>query len=221
MLIDIHTHTVHHSDDSSLRLPQLIARAKELGLDGICLTDHDRFWDPAHLEQLSQEHGLLILPGAEMTCDEAHFLVYGLHKWAFGMHHATVLREAVTQAGGVMVLAHPFRRQYEVTHRDDEDGYSQALDRVSDNPTVLLADAVETVNGRAGERSNRFSRELAHRVGRKGVGGSDAHAPAEVGRAATEFPHRITSLQEFIAELRAGRCRARLLRPLEGKGAAL
>ena len=41
-----------------------------------------------------------------------------------------------------------------------------------------------------------------------GVGGSDAHEPAEVGHVATEFEKKITNLEDLIAELKAGRCRA-------------
>ena len=45
MIIDIHTHTYPTSDDSTLTPEQLIKQSKHAGLDGICLTDHDGFWD--------------------------------------------------------------------------------------------------------------------------------------------------------------------------------
>ena len=46
MIIDIHTHTYPTSDDSTLTPEQLIKQSKHAGLDGICLTDHDGFWEP-------------------------------------------------------------------------------------------------------------------------------------------------------------------------------
>ncbi len=45
MIIDLHTHTYPRSGDSLLNPDVLIQEAKKLGLDGICLTEHDEFWD--------------------------------------------------------------------------------------------------------------------------------------------------------------------------------
>ena len=88
MLIDIHTHTFPTSDDSTLTPEVLIDRSKILGLDGICLTDHDRFWHPDDIRELSKKHDYLIIPGCEVTTEEGHMLVYGLREYIFGMHRA-------------------------------------------------------------------------------------------------------------------------------------
>jgi len=45
MLIDLHTHTLPLSDDSELTPDELIEHAKSAGLDAICLTEHDAFWN--------------------------------------------------------------------------------------------------------------------------------------------------------------------------------
>ena len=50
MLIDIHTHTYPVSDDSLLSPEELIMQAKKVGLDGVCITDHDGFWDPKDIK---------------------------------------------------------------------------------------------------------------------------------------------------------------------------
>ena len=52
MLIDIHTHTYPTSDDSNLTPQDLISEAKKVGLDGICITDHDGFWNPRDIEKI-------------------------------------------------------------------------------------------------------------------------------------------------------------------------
>ena len=88
MIIDIHTHTYPTSDDSTLTPEELIAKAKRIGLDGVCITDHDRFWDPKDIHALSREHDYLVLPGCEVTTEEGHLLVYGLKEYIFGMHKA-------------------------------------------------------------------------------------------------------------------------------------
>ena len=110
LIIDIHTHTYPTSDDSSLLPDELIQEAIRIGLDGICITDHDGFWKPQDIEELSRRHGFLVLPGCEVTTEEGHLLVYGLDRYIFGMHRAAFVRELVDDAGGAIVVAHPYRR---------------------------------------------------------------------------------------------------------------
>ena len=46
------------------------------------------------------------------------------------------------------------------------------------------------------------------RLGLRGVGGSDSHAPHSVGRCFTRFERPIASVRELVAELKAGRFQA-------------
>ena len=41
MFIDTHMHEMTYSKDSFLKLDQMAAIAREKGLGGICITDHD------------------------------------------------------------------------------------------------------------------------------------------------------------------------------------
>ena len=66
MLIDLHTHTSRHSYDALQTPEELVLEAKALGLDALCFTEHDSFWDPGELKTLSQHHNILVLPGSEM-----------------------------------------------------------------------------------------------------------------------------------------------------------
>ena len=101
MIIDIHTHTYPTSVDSFIDADELIEEAKRIGLDGVCITDHewdracghcitdhDGFWDHREVEDLSKRHNFLVLPGCEVTTEEGHVLVYGLRRYIFGMHRA-------------------------------------------------------------------------------------------------------------------------------------
>ena len=99
MLIDIHTHTYPTSDDSELTPEELISEAKRIGLDGICLTDHDGFWDPGDVEKLGKDNDYLVIPGCEVTTEEGHLLVYGLSEYIFGMHKSSFVHELVEEAG--------------------------------------------------------------------------------------------------------------------------
>ena len=110
MIIDIHTHTYPTSDASLLTPENLIEEAKRIGLDGVCLTDHDRFWEPDEIVALSKKHDYLVIPGCEVSTEEGHLLVYGLKEYIFGMHRAQYVKDLVEEAGGTIVVAHPYRR---------------------------------------------------------------------------------------------------------------
>jgi len=203
MLIDLHTHTYPYSDDSHLPPGELVERAKRAGLDAICFTEHDWHWKEEDIARLRREHSFPIFRGMEISSDEGHILVFGLSEYRFGMHHASYVRELLDEVGGIMILAHPFRRQ--VRHHPAP---GELLEEVCENPALGLVDAVETLNGRSRDKENRFAIEVSRRMGLRGVGGSDAHSPEDVPSCATVFERQITCVEELIAELRAGRFHA-------------
>ncbi len=207
MLIDLHTHTLPWSDDSNLEIPELIHIAKQAGLDAICLTEHDWFRDKYALAKLSQEHGFLVLPAVETNTDDGHFLVFGLEKYSFGMHHTEYLKRIVDEVGGVMILAHPYRRNL---YSDDD--IHDTVEQYYQKPFFRFVDTIEVLNGRASARQNEFSQELCRRLNMKGVGGSDAHAISDIPSCATLFERKVSNVEELIAELKAGRFRAVNLR---------
>lgn len=205
MIIDIHTHTYPTSIDSELSPEELITESKRLGLDGICITDHDGFWDPEEIHQLSRDFDFLVLPGCEVTTEEGHLLVYGLSEYVFGMHRASTVKRMVDEVGGVMVVAHPYRRTYREQADSGGEAYDEMLDRAARNEVFGRVDAVEVFNSRGSDPENEFSHGIARRFGLKGTGASDAHKLADIGTYATEFERPIHSLEQFIHELRAGR----------------
>jgi hypothetical protein len=202
LIIDLHTHTRTGSDDSFIDIPDLVERARKAGLDGVCITDHDWFWKPGSLEKLSEEHDFLLLPGVEMNTEDGHLLVFGLEKYAFGMYRTATLKQALNELGGVMILAHPFRRNMYF----GED-IETAVERYSHNPVFSLVDILETHNGRAADRQNRFSQELCRCLGLRSTGGSDAHQLSDIPSGATYFERPISNLRELIDELKSGRFR--------------
>ncbi len=200
MIIDLHTHTWPRSDDSELELTELISLARQAGLDAICVTEHDWYWDKDELAMLSKQHDFLILPGVETNTDDGHFLVFGLDTYVFGMHHTEFLRRLVDEAGGAMILAHPYRRNL-----NREDDIDEAVERYCRKTFFRYVDAIETSNGRGSDRQNEFSRKLARRLNLRGAGGSDAHESSGLPSCATLFERDISNVAELITELRAGR----------------
>ena len=212
MLIDLHTHTYPKSEDSFLSLERLVERAKEVGLDGVCLTEHDGFWEPGELQGLSEKLDFLLLPGCEVTTEEGHLLVFGLDRYIFGMHRASFVKGLVAVAGGVLIVAHPYRRRYREEERGDHGAYESLLQRACEGSVFPLADAVEVLNGRGTEGENAFSQDIARRFGLPGTGASDAHQVQDIGTFATEFEARVEGLGDLVRELKAGRFRPAVLR---------
>ncbi len=205
LIIDIHTHTYPTSDDSTLTPEELIGKAKRIGLDGVCITDHDRFWTPSDIDALARKHDFLVLPGCEVTTEEGHILVYGLREYIFGMHKASFVKELVDDAGGAMVVAHPYRRFYRKQAHTSDDAYEEMLIRACDNRAFDMTDAVEIRNGRGSMEENLFAEDIAERFGLSGTGASDAHSLAELGTYATRFYQPIRCLDDLIDALKSGR----------------
>ncbi|PKB79114.1 MAG: hypothetical protein BZY88_14895 [SAR202 cluster bacterium Io17-Chloro-G9] len=208
MLIDLHTHSYPQSDDAFMAVDDLIDAAKSRGLDGICLTDHDRFWSQDQVGDLSDRHEFLVLAGSEVNTDTGHVLVFGLHEYVFGLHKPAFLHRRVKASGGVMIAAHPHRRRFLEDPGHLPEARAEMLDKASSDKFFLMCDAVEGLNGRATLVQNSFSQDLTQRMGAKMTAGSDAHRSEQVGTAATQFERNVTDLAGLITELKAGRFRA-------------
>lgn len=198
MLIDLHCHTGAYSSCSSLTPETLVAAAREAGLDGVCLTEHDRLWPADQLRRLGEAYGIVVLRGMEVTTELGHVLVYGLDAPPSGMWSAAGLCAAVRAAGGIAVLAHPARAGQPFVppaHRR------------------RLFDTVETLNGSDGPEQNTAALGLLSGMPLPGIAGSDCHAPHEVGTAVTELPVRVRTEHDLVTALRLGRHRTRHHRP--------
>ncbi|MBI4329513.1 MAG: PHP domain-containing protein [Chloroflexi bacterium] len=211
MLIDLHNHTLPASDDSLLRPDELIDLAKERGLDGIAITDHDWFWKEEEVLALGRRHNFLVIPAVEINTDDGHLIVFGLRRYVFGMHRATFLRAMVEAVDGAMIYAHPYRR---ALLADDtlQQGFQRSLERARKNPLYQIVEAVEAYNGRGMVVENLFSSHAIETFGLRGVASSDAHRPDDVAACATEFNARIECERDLIQELRAGNFRPIVLR---------
>jgi predicted metal-dependent phosphoesterase TrpH len=201
-----------YSEDATLTPDELILQAKAAGLDGICLTEHDWFWDAEQAATLAKKHKFLVLPGVEVNTEEGHVLVYGLHRYAFGMHRPLTLKRFVDEAGGAMLASHPYRRFFSLGERE----FGPGLGRARSSTLLRIVHGVEQVNGRGTVLQNEFSGELAARFSLPTIAASDAHSQGDVGRVATLFEREVSSLGHLIQELKAGRFRPAFLEARHG-----
>lgn len=201
-VIDLHVHTSPASRCSCAPVDLLIEEAKRIGLDGICLTDHNSLWSPMQVEELRRKHDFLVLRGNEITTDQGDVLVFGFEQDIKGIVRLEELRNNVAEAGGFIIAAHPFRGF--LTFGVDQLGLT--LQEAKERPVFRRVDAVEVMNSKVTEKENTFAARVAEALGLPGTGGSDAHEVGEVGICATRFPKAkgIRNEGELIEALKQG-----------------
>ena len=198
--IDLHVHTFPASPCSSASVDHLIEAARETGLSGICLTDHNHVWDADQVAALRQKHGFCVLRGNEITTDQGDILVFGLEEDVQGIVSLPALREIVIRAGGFMIAAHPFRGF--LVFGAGELGLT--VEKAMDRTLFRHVDAVEVLNGKVTQKENRFAAAVAEGLGMPVSGGSDAHEVHEVGQYATRFPSAIRNETDLLYALKSG-----------------
>lgn len=190
MLIDMHIHT-RHSACSVLEPLEVVECGRELGLDGVCITDHNTMDVLEEVPAGVQADGFVVLVGMEYTVhDGSHYLVFGPVRDIPLRLSPRELVRYVTMRGGVAFPAHPFRPGCT---------FSGELFGTGDVPCL------EAVNGRNLAHWNSMALHAARRQNVAMTGGSDAHMPCELARVATRFENRVESVEQLVAELRAGR----------------
>ena len=209
MWIDTHCHT-KHSYDNWLEPLDLIRRAKSLGLDGIVVTEHYSYEASAPVEAIARDEGFLVLRGVEISTDRGHLLAYGVENdsWnAWGRDTWLPMQEVIERIldmGGICVPAHPYR----------EFGVCSLLEGLLELTGIA---AVETHNGGNIDSDNDLAILATHHLALPGLGGSDCHKVAAVGRCATEFLEPVANMADFIAAVNSGACRGGYF-PGFGKG---
>jgi predicted metal-dependent phosphoesterase TrpH len=199
--VDLHVHTSPASPCSNAPVDALIAEARSIGLDAICLTDHNYLWTAEAVDRLRQQHGFLVLRGNEVTTDQGDVLVFGFETAVAGIVKLADLAPRVRQAGGYLIAAHPFRGF--LTFGSDELGLT--TEKAAARPMFRLVDALEVLNGKVTPDENAFSAKVAAALNLPATGGSDAHEVAEIGQYATRFSVAIHNESELIESLHSGR----------------
>ena len=204
----MHCHTGWGSGDTHTDPNLLIRQAKAFGIDGLCFTEHNQLWQHKKAQRLADKHDFALFPGMEVDTDLGHVLVFGLReprRWVT-FPSVTELRERVDDAGGAMIIAHPFRKRRRPSDHDLENGDARAV--VEEALTIKnfeLFDAVEVYNGIAGDAERRLAGLFAKRLNKPTTGGSDTHRHMEVAGTYTIFDDDLCNERDLIEAVRAGR----------------
>lgn len=208
MKIDLHTHTRYGSVCAYMDPDQLIQRAKEIGLDGVCITEHNQLWSQQAIERLRHKHHFLVIGGVEVSTDCGDILVFGLHRSVRDVFHIQDLKKMANDAGAVMILAHPFRseRGGRTDLSSSHNNFKQWGSGHRHNIFQMI-DGIEVYNGQSGFQEKRLAKSIADRYNLSVTGGSDAHAILGVGACYTVFEEEVQHEQDLISQIREGRCR--------------
>ena len=164
MKLDLHIHSAA-SADGMMEISEIVKLAKERGLDGVAVCDHDVFYS-------EDTYGGFIIRGCEYSTEYGHLLALGIEK-EVKADTLEALIEGIHREGGIAVLAHPYEHLK----------YKDMIEEIAH-----LLDGVEVYNSRACRKNkdaNKMALKYAERHGLPIYGGSDAHTPAEIGNAYT------------------------------------
>jgi predicted metal-dependent phosphoesterase TrpH len=194
MKFDLHLHTSRHSPDSVMEPFAMVRQAREIGLDGVVITEHDWLWTEAELEELRAEaDGLVVLAGVEVTTREGHFLAYGVtDPFAVpkGIGVAELCRE-VHRQGGAVVAAHPFR-------------WGQPFLEILREEQPEL-DGLELMTSNMDADCRRRAAEVHRQQPLTGMGSSDAHREETLGCCYTDFAASIRTSRDLVEAIRSRR----------------
>ena len=172
MIFDMHVHTIYSPRCGWMRPEMLLKHAKEKGLDGLAVTDHNTIdgaqavFDKVNDEQM--EFSVII--GEEISTDRGEVLAYFISEAIEPGSFGDVLRE-IKRAGGISSIPHPFDKlRHHAVHLTRKD--------------IGSFDCIEGFNARClFNKYNDLAYNFAKDFDLAILAGSDAHFLNEVGNA--------------------------------------
>lgn len=213
---ETHLHSAPVSRCAQATVEESLLFYKNLGYDGVFLTNHflggninvDKsksyeeklafhFSDYEKALEIGKEIGIKVFFGTELFYKGADFLIYGLDKPWFLAHPEFMeleIREKLTlmrESGALIIHAHPFREAWYIDHihlfpRD--------------------VDGVETLNASRKEAENAMAELYAKHYGLLPFAGSDNHVAGSqrmIAGLCCEEP--VLDVQDFIQKVKAGK----------------
>lgn len=169
MRYDFHIHT-HHSYDSMMEPAKILQIAKEKGIDGVVICDHNTVAGGLETKKLNTDPNFEVIVGAEIRTNAGDVTGIRLSEEIISREFGAVCDE-IHEQGGQTILVHPYV---------DHDLSLVDFDKI---------DFIEVINARASDEKNELAYELALKHNKPMVAGSDAHLYGEIGNAETDIAY--------------------------------
>jgi hypothetical protein len=199
---DLHMHTVH--SDGDWTIPELISSARKLGLDFICITDHNTASHHAEIDRLGVgSPQTVVLRGEEITTYGGHTNAWGLPSGAWidfrvrpgDNHRISRLAAQVHRTGALISINHPFALC---------GGCAWSYDSAAPD-----FDAIEVWNG-SWDQTDDLAVAMWDKILQTGrhitaIGSSDSHRAANpIGRPTTHVAANVPSQKALLGAIRQG-----------------
>jgi len=165
MIIDFHVHT-YHSYDSLMQPEKIIRVARQKGLNGCVICDHNTIKGGIETQKVNPYKDFLVIVGAEIATNAGDITGIFLTEEIRSRDFDEVISEIRSQ-GGKVILNHPYK--------------AHDLSRID----VSKVDFVEGYNARCSNEENEKAVQLAKKYDKPVVAGSDAHLYAEIANCRT------------------------------------
>jgi predicted metal-dependent phosphoesterase TrpH len=195
--IDLHTHSFFSGDGVSSP-EDMVAAAREKGLHGFAITDHNTceavtyFLEKGFMrEDGSAVDNFLIIPGVEVTTAEGHLLCIGATLPYLKGRPAREVCDLIHERGGLAIPPHPY------------DLFRAGI-RLS-TLEKLPVDAIEVFNAATTlRRYNSYAFKYAQLRGLPMTAASDAHHEAAIGTAYTILNTDELSVRSVLSQIVKG-----------------
>ena len=196
---EFHCHSIY-SPDSINRLEQLLQTAREVGIDRLCITDHDTLAGSLKAHEMDPE---LVVVSEEVLTEDGELIAYFLQEEIPAGLPVVKTIELIRAQDAFITIPH-LCDEYRAYWKPGQ------LDEI-----LPLVDAVEVFNARCFKPEfNERALELAKKWKKPFTVGSDAHTYPEVGLATLQLPD-FRSAQELRESIRQAGMHTERLAPLE------
>lgn len=158
---DFHIHS-KYSFDSILSSKRILKRAKQVGLSGIAITDHNTIKGGVQTYKINEDPSFTVIIGCEINTEVGDIIGLFLNDEIKSRDSKEVIDEIRAQ-DGIVVLPHPFK-----SHNLNEE-------------LIKSIDLIEGFNGRTSLDKNLMAQDLARKYNIPMIAGSDAHFGIEIG----------------------------------------